>query len=31
VFSHYQVLGADGKWHLGEGALREKQIIRPLP
>lgn len=31
VFSHYQVLGADGKWHLGEGALREKQIVRPLP
>jgi len=31
VFSHYEVLGTDGKWHAGEGALREKQIVRPLP
>jgi hypothetical protein len=31
IFSHYQRLGSDGKWHPGEGALRAKEIVRPLP
>jgi len=31
VFSHYQVLGPDGRWGPGQGALREKQIVRPVP
>jgi len=29
VFSHYQVLGSDEKWHPGAGTLREKEIVRP--
>jgi len=29
LFSHYQVLGADGTWRPGKGALHEKEIIRP--
>jgi len=31
VFSHYQVLGSDGKWRPGAGPLREKEIVRPTP
>lgn len=31
VFSHYQVLGSDGKWRPGQGSLHEKEIVRPLP
>jgi len=30
-FSHYQVLGADGTWRPGQGAPREKELLRALP
>jgi hypothetical protein len=30
-FSHYDVLGTDGRWHAGDGTLHEKDLIRSSP
>lgn len=30
-FSHYDVLGPDGKWQAGDGVPRAQQILRPTP